>query len=236
MRFSTTEFCRPQSTATARAAGRGGAKSSDFSRDLRRRDPRSSLWGRSRALRQQNSDPPEFDDPHVSNFHTRGEVTFTVAEPERGKTLLAVLNALAVAHERPDLVTDLFGEILTEVNDWAGAVVLVLNETSGRAWQLLRAAEANNGLTRKDMKHPIFVYPRHLVIAEKGRNDVVEPSQGLLEFLRWLTERRREGRDRSRRFRYSLVNDRRPAREQRRGDVDRDRNSRQDRQGLLCRR
>jgi hypothetical protein len=53
-------------------------------------------------------DPTEFDDPHVSNFHTRGEVTFTVAEPERGKTLLAVLNALAVAHERPDLVTDQF--------------------------------------------------------------------------------------------------------------------------------
>ena len=30
------------------------------------------------------------------------------------------------------------------------------------------------------------------MIAEKGRNDVVEPSQGLLEFLRWLIEKRRK--------------------------------------------
>ena len=140
----------------------------------------------------QTPDPSELDDPHVSNVHTRGEVTFTVAEPERGKTLLAVLGGLAVAHERPDLFTDQFRHDVTEVNDWAGAVVLVLNETSGRAGQLLRAAEAINGLKRADMKHPIFIYAKHLVIAERGHSDVVEPSQGLLEFLRRLTERRRE--------------------------------------------
>ena len=57
---------------------------------------RSDVIGRSAEAERfdsQTPDPPEFDDPHVSNFHTRGEVTFTVAEPERGKTLLAVLNA-----------------------------------------------------------------------------------------------------------------------------------------------
>ena len=140
----------------------------------------------------QTPDPSELDDPHVSNFHTRGEVTFTVAEPERGKTLLAVLNALAVAHERPDLFTDQFRHDVTEVNDWAGAVVLVLNETSGRAHQLLRAAEAINGLKRADMKHPIFIYGKHLVIAERSHSDVVEPSQGLFEFLRRLIELRCE--------------------------------------------
>lgn len=86
---------------------------------------RSDVIGRSAEAERfdsQTPDPPEFDDPHVSNFHTRGEVTFTVAEPERGKTLLAVLNALAVTHERHDLVTDQFGRDLTEVNDWAGAL------------------------------------------------------------------------------------------------------------------
>ena len=175
---------------------RSGARWREFERLLEGlKAARSEVFAmRAEAERfdSKTPDPPEFDDPHVSNFHTRGEVTFTVAEPERGKTLLAVLNALAVAHERPDLVTDQFRHDLTEVNDWAGAVVLVLNETSGRAQQLLRAAEAINGLKRTDMKHPIFVYRRHLVIAEKGRNDVVEPSQGLLEFLRWLTELRRE--------------------------------------------
>ena len=106
---------------------RSGARWLDFERLLAElKAVRSDVTGgRFEAERfdRQTPDPIEFDDPHVSNCHTRGEVTLTVAEPERGKTLLAVLNALAVAHERPDLVTDQFRHDLTEVNDWAGAVV-----------------------------------------------------------------------------------------------------------------
>jgi AAA domain len=135
----------------------------------------------------------EFDDPFVTNHHTRGEVTQVTAPPERGKSTMVVLKALAVAHEKPELLTGAYAGDPTGVTDWAGDVVLVLNENAGRARKMLKAAEEVNGLKRADMKHTVHIYPDRLVMAEMTSGNKVVPTDGALAFLRKLVEIRKKG-------------------------------------------
>ncbi|TQI75328.1 AAA domain-containing protein [Bosea sp. AK1] len=102
--------------------------------------------------------------PEITDWHVRGVTGMLVSDPGVGKTTRVIATALAIAHERPELIG-------SQIMDWAGAVVLVLNETSpDTALAMLDAAEAHFGLMPSDRKHPVIVYPEPVKLLAKADN------------------------------------------------------------------
>lgn len=122
--------------------------------------------------------------PTITDWHVRGVMGMLSADPGRGKTTLAISTALAIAHERPELIG-------STIMDWSGAVVLVLNETNRNITHgMLTAAEKHFGLKHADRKHPIIVWPEPLTLLAKDGRGAPAPTPAATAFVADLAELR----------------------------------------------
>lgn len=119
--------------------------------------------------------------PGVLRGLRRGQVTLLAASPGAGKSVLSIQMALAVAHEKPEVVGQKY-------IDWAGDTVLVSNEESvDEVFRRIEATEKFFGLDARGRKHKIHVVPGPgITLLEKtgGKNGGIKPKCAAL--LRYL--------------------------------------------------
>ena len=131
--------------------------------------------------------------PEITDRHTRGEVSMLVGSPGVGKSTLGTSYAVAVAYENPAVI----GQASI---DWCGDVVIVSNEENHQTIRRrIRALRHNLGLSRRDQKHRIIIWPETLVLGQRSRLERrrSDKSSGRLRQHSRAAQRRERDRPRS---------------------------------------
>ena len=120
--------------------------------------------------------------PDMTDRHARGEASMLVGSGGGGKSTVGTSYTVAVAYENP-------APIGQSSIDWCGDVVVVSNEESPRTVKRrIRALRHRLGLSPKDQKHRIFIWPDTLVLGRATGSDGVAPTRMAITFVDTLAQ------------------------------------------------